>query len=205
MAAPATATERGWHLRIFAAGFDPSLDETVPAENPEEVRITGDSDLGFGTSLEYQFSPHWGVEAGMMKGEPEVKIRGDVPDYGELVLSDTMSTVGLTLDVNFHLTPASTVFDFYVGAGFVRMSYNDLFYEIEEVNDSLGVRVGNDAAWTAKAGLDIALGGSAWSAIGGLRYVDSKLVVSNTDDGPSETESFDFGLYNFTVGIAYRF
>jgi opacity protein-like surface antigen len=205
LATPAIAADNGWHLRLFAAGFDPSLDEMVPAEDPEEVRITGDSDLGFGLSLEYQFSRHWGLEAGFMKASPEVKISGDVPGYGELVLTDTMPATALFLELDFHLLPNSRVFDVYIGAGIARMSYNDLFYEIEEADDSLGVRVSNDTTWTAKAGLDIALGGSGLSAIGGLRYIDSKLVVSATDDSPGETESFDYGILNFTVGIAYNF
>ena len=35
LAAPAGAADKDWHLRVFAAGFDPDLDMTVPAENPE--------------------------------------------------------------------------------------------------------------------------------------------------------------------------
>jgi opacity protein-like surface antigen len=205
LAAPASAADTGWHLRIFAAGFDPDLDETVPAENPEEVRVTAESDLGYGLSLEYQFSSHWGLEAGFMKGSPAVEIRGEIPDYGEFSLSDTMPTTALTLDVDLHLIPNSPAFDVFLGVGIVRMSYRDLFYEFEDANESFGVQVNNDTTWSVKAGLDIALGGSSWSATAGLRYTDSNLVVSNTEDAPSETETFDFGLINFTVGIGYRF
>lgn len=205
LATPAAAADSGWHLRIFAAGFDPDLDETVPAEEPEEVQVTGGSDLGFGLSLEYQFSNRWGLEAGFMKAGPEVKISGEVPGYGELVLTDTMPTTALTFDVDFHLTPNSRSFDVYIGAGIVRMSYNDLSYEIPEGDDSLGIRVDNETTWSAKAGIGIALGGSGWSAIGGLRYIDSNLVVSNTEDSPNETETFGYGLINFTVGISYSF
>jgi outer membrane protein W len=202
---PASAGETGWHLRIFAAGFDPDLDETVPAVNPEVVHVTADSDLGYGFSLEYQFSGHWGLEAGFMKGSPSVEFRGDIPGYGEIVLSDTMPTTALSLDIDFHLIPNNRVFDVFLGAGIVRMSYHDLLYDIEEIEDTLGVRVGSDTTWSIKAGLDIALGGSSWSATAGLRYIDSKLLVSNTDDATGETESFGFDVIDFTVGIAYRF
>jgi opacity protein-like surface antigen len=205
VATPAAAADKGWHLRVFAAGFDPDLDVTVPAENPEFIDVTGESDLGFGASLEYRFSNRWGLEAGIMKASPNVDISGEIPGYGELVLTDTMPTTALTFDVDFHLTPNSRSFDVYVGAGIVRMSYNDLFYEVPVTNDSLGIRVDNETTWSAKAGLGIALGGSAWSAIGGIRYIDSSLVVSNTDDGPGDTETFDYGLLNFTVGISYSF
>jgi len=205
MATPAQAADTGWHLRVFAAGFDPSLDETVPAENPEFVEVTGGSDLGFGLSLEYQFSNRWGLEAGFMKASPNVDISGEVPGYGELILSDSMEIIALIFDVDFHLTPGSEVFDVYIGAGIVRMSYHDLFYEMPIGDDSLGIQVDNETTWSAKAGLGIALGGSAWSAIGGIRYIDSSLVVSNTEDSPSDTETFDYGMINFTVGISYSF
>ena len=56
LAAPAAAADKRWHLRVFAAGFDPDLDVMVPAENPELVRVTADSDLGFGAGIEYQIS-----------------------------------------------------------------------------------------------------------------------------------------------------
>ena len=46
LASPVEAAGKGWHLRAFAAGFDPSLDETVPSENPDEVQVKGLSDLG---------------------------------------------------------------------------------------------------------------------------------------------------------------
>jgi opacity protein-like surface antigen len=205
LATPAIAADTGWHLRVFAAGFDPTLDETVPAENPEFVQVTGDSDLGFGLSLEYQFSRRWGLEAGFMKASPDVKISGDVPGYGELVLTDAMSATALLLEVDCHLIPDSRVFDVYLGAGIARMSYQDLSYEVPEDDDTLGIRVGNETTWSAKAGIDIALGASGWSAIGGLRYIDSDLVVSNTEDSPSETETFDYGILNFFVGIGYSF
>lgn len=205
IAAPAAADDTGWHLRLFAAGFDPSLDETVPAENPEFVQVSSDTDLGYGASLEYQFSSRWGVEFGFMQGDPAVKISGEIPDDGELVLSDPMTTTAVIFDVDFHITPHSEVFDFYVGAGIARLSFHDLFYEIPEVDESFGIRVNNDTALTVKAGLGIALGGSSWSAIGGLRYTDTELVVSNSEDSPSDTVSFDYGLFNFTVGISYSF
>jgi opacity protein-like surface antigen len=205
LVAPAASADNGWHLRVFAAGFDPDLDETVPAENPEFVDVTGDSDLGFGLSLEYQFAKRWGVEAGFMKASPAVEISGEIPGYGELVLTDPMAITALTLEINLHLLPNNKLFDVYLGAGMARMSYEDLSYEIEEADDTLAVRVNNDTAWSVKAGVDIALGGSGWSAIGGLRYLDSALEVSNTDDAAEDTVTFDYPIVNFFVGVGYSF
>ena len=95
---PAAAIEKGWHLRVFAAGFDPDLDVMVPAENPEMIRVTADSDLGFGASLEYQFSNLLGLEAGLMKASPAIDlIAEDIPGYGDIILTDSMSTTVLTV------------------------------------------------------------------------------------------------------------
>jgi hypothetical protein len=201
LATPAIAADTGWHLRMFAAGFDPSLDETVPAENPEEVRITGESDLGFGISLEYQFNNLLGLEAGFMKASPAIELSAeDVPGYGDIILTDSMSTTALILDLNFHLTPHSEYFDLYLGGGIARMNYGSLHY-VEPDGDSLDLDVDNDLGYSAKAGLGISLGkNSNWAAVGGLRYIWTDLDVTQ-----EETATFDFNTFSFSVGIAVSF
>jgi outer membrane protein W len=195
------AAGKGWNLRIFAAGFDPSLDVMVPAENPEEIRVTADSDLGFGASLEYQFSGLLGLELGYMQASPAIELSAeDVPGYGDIVLTDSMSTRAVTLDLNFHLTPQSPSFDVYLGAGIAGMSYGNLHY-IEPDGDDLNLEVGDDLTYSAKAGLGISLGkNSNWAAFGGLRYIWSDLDVTQ-----EETATFDFNVFSFSVGIAYSF
>lgn len=202
--APAEAADSGWNLRIFAAGFDPSLDETVFNDDGDAINVTAGSDLGYGLSLEYQFSSRWGIEGGFMQGKPAVELNAEVPGYGTLSLSDSMKTTVLLAEINFHLTPNSPSFDFYVGAGIARMSYNDLLFEIEEIDQFLAVDIASETTWSAKAGLDIAIG-KGWSAIGALRYVDSSLKAYEAEDGPGDSETFDFKIYNFNVGIAYSF
>jgi outer membrane protein W len=201
IAAPAAAADSGWHLRVFAAGFDPDLDVMVPAENPEEIRVTADSDLGFGASLEYQFSGLLGLELGVMKASPAIVLSAeDVPGFGGISLTDSMSTTAITLDLNFHLTPNSQSFDFYVGAGIASMGYGDLRY-IEPDGDYLDLDVSNDLGYSAKAGLGISLGkNSNWAAVGGLRYIWTDLEVTQ-----EETATFDFDTFSFSVGVAYSF
>ena len=186
---------------MFAAGFDPDLDLMVPAENPEEVRVTAESDLGFGASLEYQFSNLLGVELGYMQASPDIVLTAeDVPGYGDLSLTDSMSTSALTLDLNFHLTPGSPYFDFYLGAGLANMGYGDLHY-VDPEGDPLDLEVGNDLGYSAKAGLGISLGkNSNWSAFGGLRYIWTDLEITQ-----EEVATFDFDTFSFSVGIAYSF
>jgi len=205
LAVPATAADMGWHLRVFAAGFDPRLDETVVNDDGDPIDVTAASDLGYGLSLEYQFSQRWGVEGGFMQGSPSVELRAEIPGYGTLSVSDSMKTTVLTFDVDLHLTPKSRSFDFYLGAGIARLSYQDLSFDVVEADQRLDVSVSNETTWSAKAGLGIALGDSRWSAAAALRYIDSGLEVFEAESGPSDSETFDFGLYNFTVGIAYSF
>jgi outer membrane protein W len=201
LAVPAGAADKGWHLRVFAAGFDPDLDVTVPAENPEEVRVTADSDLGFGASLEYQFGTLLGLELGYMQASPTIALSAvDVPGYGDIFLTDSLSTTAITLDLNFHLTPNSQYFDFFLGAGVASMGYADLLY-IEPDGDSLDLNVGNDVGYSAKAGLGIALGkNSKWAAFGDLRYIWTDLEITQEN-----AATFDFNTFSFSVGAAYSF
>ncbi len=160
-AVPAEASDPGWTVRVFAAGFDPDLDVVVPAENPDEVRVTADSDLGFGASLEYQFTTLFGLELGFLTASPAIVLSAEnIPGFGDISLSDSLSTTATTLDLNFHLTPASEYFDFYLGAGLTYLSYGDLSYA-EPDGDTLNLATGNDLGYSVKAGLGISqqLGG----------------------------------------------
>ena len=201
LTAPADAAEKGWHLRVYAAGFDPDLDVMLPAENPDEIRVIADSDLGFGASLEYQFNGLLGLELGLMKASPAIVLSAeDIPGYGDLSLSDTMSTTTITFDLNFHLTPNSQYFDFYLGAGLASLNYGDLSYD-EPDGDILHLETDNNLTYSAKAGLGISLGKiSNWAAIGGLRYIWSDLKVTQEN-----AATFDFNIFSFSVGIAYSF
>jgi len=200
LAAPAAAADKRWHLRVFAAGFDPDLDVMVPAENPELVRVTADSDLGFGAGVEYQFSDLFGLELGYMQASPTVELSAEVPGYGHLSLTDSMSTRVITLDLDFHLTPNSPIFDFYLGGGVASMGYGNLHY-VDPDGDPLDLMIGDDLGYSAKAGLGIALGNnSKWAAFGGLRYIWTDLEVTQ-----EEAATFDFNTFSFTVGLAYSF
>jgi opacity protein-like surface antigen len=206
LALPAHAADTSWNLRVFAAGFDPDLDVTVPAENPDEVRVVADSDLGFGASLEYQFNNLLGIELGYMKASPEIALIAlDVPGFGDISLTDTMSTTAITLDLNFHLTPNSPYFDLSLGAGIASMGYGDLSY-LEPDGDILDINTENDLGYAVKAGLGIALGkNSNWSAFGGLRYIWTDLEISQDLDPDQTTATFDFDTFSFSIGVAFSF
>ncbi len=206
VSAPASAADKGWNLRVFAAGIDPDFNAMTYSGNGDPIHITGESDLGFGASLEYQFTPLFGVEFGGFTGSPEIKLVVDIPGYGPLFLADDMSTRILTLDLNFHLTPSSTYFDVYLGGGLTSLSFGDLHYEVPEVGEELDIVTENDLTWSAKANVAIALGkNSKWSAFGGVRYIWATLEAADAEDPTHSTETFDFNTLSASVGIQYHF
>ena len=205
LSVPVAAAEKGWQIRVYAAGFDPSLDVMVPAGNPEEVRVTADRDLGFGASLEYQFNNLLGLEVGYMQASPTVELSADVPGMGHLSLTDSLSTRVISLDLDIHLTPSSQSFDFYLGAGIASMGYGNLHY-VDPEGDPLDLVVSNDLGVSAKAGVGIALGReSRWSAIGSLRYIWTNLEARQAQDQNGDSATFDFDTFSFSVGLGYRF
>ncbi|MCG6949846.1 MAG: outer membrane beta-barrel protein [Acidobacteria bacterium] len=116
-----------------------------------------------------------------------------------------MSTTAISLDLNFHLTPTSEYFDFYLGGGIAGLDYGSLRYT-EPDGDSLNLDVDNDLGFSAKAGLGIALGkNSNWAAFGGLRYIWTDLDVTQPEDTDNTTATFDFDTFSFSVGIAFSF
>jgi outer membrane protein W len=132
-------------------------------------------------------------------------LSAEIPDYGLLKLTDSMSTQVTTLDLNFHLTPNSPSFDFYIGAGITNVGFSNLHY-VDPEGDPLDLKVDGDVSWSAKAGLDIALGQeSGWAAVGGLRYIDSDVEFRNVDDDAGDTATLSFDIFSFSVGIAYSF
>ncbi len=205
LAAPASATEESWHLRVFAAGFDPDISETIVNDGGDDIHIGGGSDLGIGAALEYRFTDRFGVEIGIMQGTPEVSLSADIPGFGQIAVVDTMNTVVVSGDVLVHLTPASPTLDLYLGAGIANVSYGDLRFEVADL-DSFDVVVDDDLTWSVRVGVDIGFGqDSNWAAVGGLRYIFSDLDLRQTDPPTSDTVSVGADLFNFTVGLAYSF
>ena len=205
LAAPASADGAGWRLRVFAAGFDPDVGETVANDEGDDIRIGGGSDLGFGAGLEYRFTERFGLDFGIMQGAPEISLSADVSGFGPIAVADAMNTTVITGDLLVHLTPGAPTLDFYLGAGVASVSYGDLRYQVADL-DSFDVSVDDDFTWSVRAGVDIAFGqDSKWAAVGGLRYVFTDLDLRQTDPPTSDVVSIGADLFNFTVGLAYSF
>jgi len=91
------------------------------------------------------------------------------------------------------------------GAGIASVDYGNLHY-VDPEGDPLDIKVDGDISWSAKAGLDLALGQeSSWSAVGGLRYIDSDVEFRNVDDDAGNAATLSFDIFSFSGGIAYSF
>jgi hypothetical protein len=178
--------------------------DRIPAGDPEEIRVTASSDFGFRASLEYQFTERLGLELGAFSASPEIELSADIPGYGHLSLTDSMSTRVITFDFDVHLTPKSPSIDFYLGAGLANMGFSNLHY-IDPDGDPLDLGAGNELTWTLKASLDIAFGDSKWGVTGGIRFIDADLEAWNEDDIPGLTATFGFDTITATIGVAYNF
>ena len=62
-------------------------------------------------------------------GAPQFLSADDIPGYGDISLTDSLSTTATTFDLNFHLTPGSESFDVSLGAGLAYLSYGNLSFD----------------------------------------------------------------------------
>jgi hypothetical protein len=92
LASDARAADPGWALRVFAAGFDPDTRETIVNPDGQEIDVVAGSTLGAGAGLEYRFTTRVGVDLGVMAGAPKIELSQDVPGFGPVSLSDSMTT-----------------------------------------------------------------------------------------------------------------
>ena len=117
-----------------------------------------------------------------------------------------MSVREILVEVDLHLTPDSTSFDVYLSGGVAMLTYGDITYRIPEFDQELDLRILDDTGWTVRAGVDISFGAdSAWAATGAIRYTDGQLEINDRDEAPNDFTTFDYGLFHFTVGIAFSF
>jgi hypothetical protein len=205
-ARPVDAGETGWRLRAFGALLSPDTSETTFNGDGDEIRIEGGSGLGGGAGLEYQLHRLVGVEGGFVIAAPEITLAADVPQLGALSLADTLTTTVFTGDLLVHVTPRSPVLDLYVGGGIAVVAPGDLSYDVLGI-EQLNVRAENYVTWSARAGLDLALGSeSPWAVTLGARYVPGDVELRQLGvDSEDDSDEFSFNLWSFTAGVAYRF
>lgn len=210
VASPAAAAGQ-WNLRGFGAWVDPDVDFRQ-VDGTETVRATADDAFGLGMGFEYQFSPRWGLEFGVLRASPDVIITLDSTDPDLRVsTSDSPAFTPLTAGVNAHLTPNAKV-DFYIGAFLAYVLYDDLDFRLQAevpiddtvmvLDERVRVAVDNEFGWGALIGLDIPLGQGNWGLSGTIEYLDADLDTTD-DDGDRTKIGFDPLIVTF--GFVYSF
>lgn len=212
IALPAVAKNGQWHLRAQAAWVYPDLDWQMSPEPGELVTVDADDTWGLGISGEYQVSELLGVELGILRTSPDVRIVSEEQSLGlSLSATDSLTMTPLSIGLNFHLTSARR-FDFYLGPFLAYVLYGDLEWRVNEtvvvggvpivLDETLRTSVANDLAYGAVAGVDIPLGPEGWCFSGAVKYLATELDATNPD-GDSENLSLDPLLV--LVGVRYSF
>lgn len=205
-AVPADAGEPGLRVRGFGALLAPDTSETEVNDDGENILIEAGRSFGGGAEVEYQFHRFLGLAAGFQVASPEMSLNADVPGLGAISVADSMTTGVLTGDVLVHLTPGSPIVDLYLGAGIAGVNPGDLSYDILGIQ-RISVRGENYVTWSARAGLDLALGrDSRWAASLGVRYIPGDLEIRQLGlPAADATVKVGFNILSFTAGVAYRF
>lgn len=205
LAAPANAGEPGWTVRGHGVLLSPSTSQTIVNDDGVDIFTEASSGFGGGGAVEYQFHPIVGVEGGILVASPEISLSADLPGFGALSVADSMTTGVFTLDAVFHLTPGSSMVDLYAGGGLARVNTGGLSFNVLDI-ERLNIEGKNYFTWSARAGIDLALGrDSGWAVSLGVRYVPGDLELRQLGESPDETEVVGYDILTFTAGVAYRF
>jgi outer membrane protein len=150
-----------------------------------------DTDVKPSISLEYMFTPNWGVDVlGALPFKHEVKLAGQK--------AATTKQLPPTIGVNYHFLPEATVSPF-LGLG-VNYTY---FYDTKGRGPLDGARVKIDNSWgvAAHAGLDVKLS-QRWLLTADVRWIDieSDVHVNGAKVGKARVNPLVYGL-----SFGYRF
>ena len=211
-ALPVAAANGRWHLRAHAAWVYPDLDWQTSPEPGSVIKIDADDSWGLGVSGEYQVSDLLGVELGVMRATPDVRIRSEESSLGlSFSASDGLTMTPLSIGLNFHLS-AKRPFDLYLGPYLAYVLYNDLEWRVNEtfvvdgipitIDETLRISVANDLAYGAVAGVDIPLGPEGWFFSGALKYLATELDAT---DPEGESENLSLDPFIVAIGIRYSF
>lgn len=183
----ARADDGNWVVRFGAHVVDPASDNGhlagMKASIGSSTRPTG--------SIEYLFTPNWGVEAlAALPFEHEVKLDGQ-----KAARTKQLPPV---IGVNYHFMPDAQVSPF-VGAG---LNYTD-FFDTKGRGLLQGAQVKIDDSWgaAAHAGVDVRLS-PRWLFTADVRWIDIRgdVHVNGANAGTAKVDPWVYGL-----SFGYRF
>ncbi len=188
-----------WTVRFDVAWADPSGDFEATATGAGTLETSFDSGFGAGLRGEYQFSPRFGLDLGVLSvGSVDISagVVGGTTGSNLEVSSFTPVTVGL----NVHLTPDRPL-DLYVGPVLAWVSYSGLDIRTAIATAGSSVSVDDDVGFGAIIGLDVPLGEWGWLIQANLRFIATD--ISNS--GVAVTIDSKFDPLIVSVGFGYRF
>lgn len=188
-----------WRIHVEYAVVDPSGD--VAAEDADGIGVQVGFDNAVGASVrgEYQFSKLLGFELGAL-GASSVELRSGVFSDSIGTVISVRSFAPVTLGLNFHLSPKSSV-DFYAGQFVALVNYGNVVVQAGIGDATSGEPIERDWSWGAIVGLDFPIGKRGWSIQTSLRYLDTRMKGARDD---SSLDS-DFDPVVFSLGFGYRF
>lgn len=201
-AAPAAADDsEGWRLRLAGVFVDPDLDTSGFDNEGNAVRVEAESTLGLALRAEYRFSRRLGFELGILRADADLGIHILRPGFDRIQLGASPSMTPITAGLLVHLTPDRS-FDLYLAGRFAYVFYGDTALQAPELGRQ-EFTADDELGWSLALGADIPLGDEGWGLHFEVAHLDTRLTLTNVDDGFESDFELDPTL--ISAGVVYRF
>lgn len=201
MAAPASASERGWYAGVLT-GLTGQSDQTLRLEGsaPESGRATFSNGLLAGGTLGYRFESGWRLE-GEFTYQSVDRDRGPFANaalQGKGNYASTGFALNALYEVDLFGSPRARS---YIGAGVVALSEVDIDFETAAGERSFS---GDDTALQLLAGVRYDLG-ERWYLDLGLRQLRASSLRLEGEGDTSGIVRGDYRPWAITLGAGWRF
>ena len=196
----AEGEHEGWRLRLAGIYVDPDFSATGTDDDGNPIQVEAKGDTGLALRAEYRFSRRLGFELGLWRSNADFAVDFSGPD-GDLSLGASPSMTPLTAGLLVHLLPDRSV-DLYLAARFAYVFYGDTSLR-EPGLGRQDFRADDDLSWSLALGADVPLGGGDWGLHVELAHLDTRLTLTNLDDG--EESDLELDPVVLSAGVVYRF
>lgn len=200
VAASASAAEPGWQLKFGGVWVSPALHDTILNSDGDRFTIDSDTTVGLGIAVERRFSDRLGVEFGVLRATPDVKLRITTSSGETGEVSDGLAYTPLTVGLNIYVVSGESA-EVYLTPTLAYVTYGDLNFRVG--GDTIKVAIDNDMTWGLGLGTNLRLGGGRWWFSGAVSYLGTALKATEVEGGGSQ--SFDYNPFTVTLGFGYRF
>lgn len=217
---PATANAfeaNSWIVRAGAATVAPDVSSDqlelngskqafINAVGPAALDVDNDTQLGL--TVEYMFTPNWGLE--VLAATPFNHTAKGTDTLNGLDVAD-VKHLPPTISAVYHFNEGS-VFRPYVGAGinYTMFFSENLTNEADAAFNSLGLTGGNlevDDSWgvALQVGADYNISGNWWLNAS-VRWIDISTTAEITfDDGTKVSSDTDLDPFVYSIMVGYHF